>query len=103
DAVRHQFDDGSPIAYHEALEAPFLAKNLFQSKWIGGRRNPVQGIKRTHECCNAGLLCGVKRRQIELPERVFGDFSAVVLSPCFRGSISHVMFYASHNAVRGVE
>src|SRR6185437_8393631 len=68
DTMCYQLVDSPPVAYDEAAEVPFLAKNICQCVRVGSCRNAVQRVEGTHHRCGACIDGCVIWRQIDLPQ-----------------------------------
>src|SRR5229473_4860367 len=98
-AVSDQFGNRSPVTVNNPLEAPLLAQNLSQRKRVCGSRYCIQGVERAHQSCGTCIPSGMERRQIKLPQRVFGKLHAVVITSAFRGTVADKVLRARRDAV----
>src|SRR5581483_6890499 len=102
-AMGYQFPHRAIIGHYDSAKSPLFPQDLSERKWIGSGRNPIDGVERAH---NAGCACidrGVKRRQIELPQRVLRNLGAVVVSSAFGSAVAYIVFGTGSNAVRCIQ
>jgi len=100
ETVRDHFGHGPPIAHHEAIESPFLLQDRPQSPFVARCRDAVELVERAHHGGDPRFHTGPKRRQIDFPQRTFGDPRGIVVPSPFGRPIAHVMFGAGREAFR---
>src|SRR5213078_4211260 len=76
---------------------PFTTQHGCQRKWICRSRDAVKIVEGAHERANARIDRGLKRRKVNLAQRLFRHVRCVVVATPFRGSISHPVFCAGQN------
>ncbi len=87
DGVVLQLTDSAPIRNHKAVKAPLSAQDLGEDERVGGGRNAVDGIERTHDGSHSRLYRSVVRREVDLAQRLLAHVGCVVIAPCDGGAV----------------
>src|SRR6202158_558720 len=103
DAMSNKLCHRSPVAIDDAPETPLFAKNLFESERISRRGNSVDGVEGAHKRERSSIHGRTERGQVELPQRMLGNFDRIILTAAFRRSITNIMFCTGSDTVRRIE
>jgi len=87
DAVIDQLSDSRPIADDDAIEAPFSTEHVGDEPLVRVRGHAGDLVERRHECRRAGAHCGVKGRQVHVPQRTLRHLGDVVIAPRLGGAV----------------
>ena len=91
-AVGYSLLNRFPIGNHRPLKAQISTKDFFQQMITQRCRLPRYIIERTHHRTGAGLHSRSERRQINLAQRMFGNFRIIVVPSALGGTVTYVMF-----------
>src|SRR5690348_11963363 len=97
--MRDEFIDRGVIADNQAVEMPFLAKNIGEREGICGGWDPIEVVEGAHERAHSSVEGGFERRKINFAQGSFGNLSGVVVASAFRGTVSNPMFGARNHLV----
>ena len=90
-AVEHQLHHRRVIADDQAVELPFVAKDLLQNEWIRGCWNTVKIVERRHERSDASIDRRLERWEVIFAQRTLGKIGRAVIATRFRGSVADPM------------
>ena len=91
-AVRDHLGDGGVVAHHQAVEFPFVPKDLVKQQRVARGWNAVQRIEGGHEAGHTSVAGGEEGPQINVAQKNLGNPGAVVFAAGFGCAIPSVMF-----------
>ena len=101
--LRNHLHDGTPVADHHAVPAPFVAQDVAKQIAAGIGRYIVDFIERAHECGGTGFCSLFERRKDDVAQARFGHPHTVVVLAVFRESVGGEMLGAGSHGVRAAE
>src|SRR5208282_6327127 len=91
--------DGVGVADDEPRKFPIVAKNVTEQPAIPGGGNVVQIKIRAHSRADARLDRGVKRFEVNILQKSFGNVRFVVIATADGGAVASEMFHAGEDVI----